>query len=569
MAKRSWRRFGAIALLAGALAGCAGIPTEGPVTEGREAARGIQPAPVRVLADPPRPRMTATELIRGFLTASDAYFYDDATARSFLTPEAAASWRPERRVVIDDPGRPRVSWDRSARRVSVALVQRAMITEDGRYVRLEAARRITAEFGVRRVSGEWRIDELADRALLTSGGVARTFRAANLYFLSPDRRVVVPDQVLLPDGPGLATAAVDHLLRGPRAALRPAAVTAFPPGAARNLPVVVQDGIATVDLDESVLAASPESHRDMAAQLGWTLGQIEEVRAVRLTVGGDPLPEGAGQPRAVDSWEAYDPRGSGAAAYFVRSGRLGRVDGGRFAPVEGPLGDGSTSIANPAVSVDGSSAAGTSVDGDIVLTAGISPPGKVTHVLGQAGESPYAAPSWDRLGTLWVVQPATGRLFALRHGRSVAAVDVDGLRGRRLVALAVSPDGTRLAGIAAGERGREVVAGTIARSAGGANARVQEFRTVPTGLRNVQDVAWSELDRLLVLGGSGAVPPAAVEVDVDGYVPVPRLSLRGATSVAATPGLPPVLATSDGLIWVADGLRWRRLGEGGSPVYPG
>ena len=96
-------RATAVAVLAGAvLAGCASIPTSGPIQQGVEVGIEGNDQVIRVIARPPQPDMTPTQIVSGFLQASASFEGDHAVARQYLTREAAASWNPSSRVDVYD-----------------------------------------------------------------------------------------------------------------------------------------------------------------------------------------------------------------------------------------------------------------------------------------------------------------------------------------------------------------------------------------------------------------------------------------------------------------------------------
>ena len=68
---------GAVALLVvPLLAACVSIPTSGPIQQGVEVGVENTDQVIRVIARPPQPDMTPTEIVSGFLQAS-ASFEDD------------------------------------------------------------------------------------------------------------------------------------------------------------------------------------------------------------------------------------------------------------------------------------------------------------------------------------------------------------------------------------------------------------------------------------------------------------------------------------------------------------
>ena len=116
------------------------------------------------------------------------------------------------------------------------------------------------------------------------------------------------------------------------------------------MPVV--NGVAEVDLTEAALSASPKNREALSAQLVWTLSQLGDVQAVRITVGGAPFSvSGAPAVQPIDSWRGFDPSAlpSDAVGYAVRGGRLGSLSNGQFTPLKGPVGTGRLPLVDPAI----------------------------------------------------------------------------------------------------------------------------------------------------------------------------------------------------------------------------
>ena len=86
--------------VAAVVAGCAGIPTSGPVHEAGQL-NGVGDEPFsRIVAQGPAEGATPNAILTGFLAASASFDDDHLVARSFLTPDAARSWRPGSRVQV-------------------------------------------------------------------------------------------------------------------------------------------------------------------------------------------------------------------------------------------------------------------------------------------------------------------------------------------------------------------------------------------------------------------------------------------------------------------------------------
>jgi hypothetical protein len=88
------------ALVAPLLAGCAVIPTSGPIQQGAEVGVETTDQVIRVIARPPQSDMTPTQIVSGFLQASASFEDDHAVARWILdTVDAGEDCRAKLRLV--------------------------------------------------------------------------------------------------------------------------------------------------------------------------------------------------------------------------------------------------------------------------------------------------------------------------------------------------------------------------------------------------------------------------------------------------------------------------------------
>lgn len=327
--------------LALALAACGQLPTSGPVREGSTALPDA--GTVQVDAARPVPGDSPLEIVQGFLAAGAAGSSTDVdfeVARSFLTPEAAATWSPLTEVVVtanDEPqtyalalaqdggaggdadggdgaaggsgggeaaeggsdGGPEVgegvpeltSADlRDAERVlvSVRLVAVGDVSGDGVFTSALSRTRSERTYELVREGSEWRIEVVPAGLVLTEVTFGLVFRAVPLQFVTPDGSTLVPDIRYVPVR-NAASHAVDLLLGGPAGWLAPAVVTRVAPGLAvePGRGVAVDDaGVAQVRL---VGQDVPESQREeLYAQVRGTLLGVGGVRDVSLWLGGAP-----------------------------------------------------------------------------------------------------------------------------------------------------------------------------------------------------------------------------------------------------------------------------------------
>ncbi|HEY7859191.1 MAG TPA: LpqB family beta-propeller domain-containing protein [Candidatus Nanopelagicales bacterium] len=570
---RWWRTGGLLAVAAAVLAGCASIPTSGPIHEGPAVAIDNQELIYRAIPQPPQPGMSPEELVLGFLAASSSAGDGYSVAREFLTPAAASSWNPLSQVrVYDNSGiQTRLT---APGAVSVTGTEDGVIGSDGGFVVAEAGKKFQAGYRLVRVGKDWRIAALPKGLVLGSGDIEREFRTYDLYFFDPTFSVVTPDAVTVPvTGAGAATVLVSSLLSGPTSWLAPAVRTAFPEGTTLTLDSVpVVSGVAQVDLSPQVLEANDQARQALSAQLVWTLHQLPNVTGVAITVGGQPLPiPGVGPVQSVDSWQRYDPdeAGSTGDAYAGASTGLVRLGAdGRFQRAAGAVGHGRPLLIAPSVSLDEKTVAGITPDRRQLwtqLAAGETPP----VLVGRGTDLSRA--SFDRTGALWWVDRGSG-VFILQNGRPTARVPIVGLpagmTSSAIEGVSIARDGTRAALLV--RRGGAVEPWVARIERDGTNVRLAAPRRLEMSVTDALDLAWEAQDQLAVLGTSTRNGLGLqVFVISDGFSQTQsQPAVPGATSLAAAPGAATLLGVG-GKVYVQNPDGWTALGAGNDPAYPG
>lgn len=562
--------IGAVLLALAGLSGCAHIPTAGPVHQGDPVAATVDDPIIRVLPHPPVPGLHPAQVVSGFLAATAGFEDDHAVARMFLTPDAARGWDPSSKVTVypDDPG---LDLEAMGRQVQVSAVEEATIDADG-LLTPGPGRTVHRDFGLVRVDGEWRIDSLPDGLLLSRSDVDRSFRAFDLYFLSPEGDRLVPDPVFIPiDRPGAATSLVRALIDGPTPWLAPAVRSAFPEGTQLLVDAVpVENGVARVDLSSDALAASDADRERMAAQLVWTLTQLTEVTAVTVTVEGSPLELPVGATRQTTStWAAFDPNKPPVlpSGYLIVRGVMAEYSEGVPQRVPGVLGSGERTVADPTATSTGNEFAAVTADRRTLLLQGRYTPEAVTTVTTGLD---LAAPSFDGYDRLWSVdRTGTGSIIRVRlpEGRQ-HRVTAPALDDARVLVLRLAADGTRAAVVVERRGGTGQL--YLARVVTGEGGYVLNgLRPVERQLVDVRDVAWSASDALVVLGRRAGAVMQPFAVTIDGTLTQAGGSLSGIVTVAAAPGRPLLAGTADGRVWQDSGLGWRTLSRGSDPSYSG
>ncbi len=564
-------------LVALLLAGCGGLSHGGPVEPGLDLGSG-NPPNLGVSPPGPIPGAGQESIVRGFVkagTASDAA-YDNA--RAFLTAKTSETWDPDRNLVLlsGDAAPAATLLDPATVRISARAA--GTVDADGRYTAARPGSRVTADFGMTTVGGEWRISELPEGfgRWITSSEVSRLVQPYDVHYVSTSRRDLVPDTRWFPVDK-LATRLARAQIEPVPAHLEGAAVSAVPAGA-RVLgdAVSIESGVATVNLISGKLAPGEVTRQNLWAQFVSTLTQDSAVNRVELSVGGVPVnlvgldgPAGTlaelgfstptaptlARPvvRRGDEVTVFDPSTLGDA-----EPRQPAVSSGTYPPVL-------RTFHRLALSADGAELAGVDPGGD-----GISRWRGINRYEVPLDADDVGNPSYDQRGFLWMggigTKGATApRLWVVDLTASPAepraaatAVEAPWLDGRRVLESRVAPDGDRVAVLSTALDGSDTrldLAGVV-RTGGGLPQRLADPLRIGASLTRATSIAWLDDRTLAVVGAleGRTVQPIIVSTggDVRGLTAVP-----GAVSIASTGGERDLwVVTSTGRLLSRAGSQW-------------
>lgn len=543
------------------LAGCVALPRSGPVT----ASDPQLPVPeLGFAASGPRAGASPLDIVQGFVQASAAGLSDDfAVARQYLAGQAQRAWDPtaQVRVFASDEAIEYTRTETGA--VEVRAPAQASVDDDGRYTEAAPDSTIESEFTLARDGqGEWRIIALEDGLLLSPAVFDALFEGIRLYFLSQDRQALVPDLRYVPQR-NVVTSAVLGLLAGPSPWLAGGVVTALPSGTALTVgSVVVEEGVAQVDLTDELYTASAADQALATAQIEATLANVASVRSTEITVAGAELDLPAPDPTLLrDSF--VQP-----TVVLLADGGLAQYSGGdelrELVPPEQLEGREPTEPAmgygdDPLVVVRGGTSEILAVDGGELRTL-------------TRGES-LLPPSVDRHGWVWTGEGTNGgELRAVAADGAAVRVAAPWLAGTQVRSVKVSRDGARAVVVSAAGGVVQVAVTAVARETDGQPAALGEPVRLAERLDDATDVTWVDEVTLAILGTArGASGPAVHLVPVGGpSAPLPAVS--GATSVTAARGdRTLVVGTGEGELYVRSGATWRLAVESGvrDPAYPG
>ncbi|MDR0960832.1 MAG: LpqB family beta-propeller domain-containing protein [Propionibacteriaceae bacterium] len=565
-------------------AGCATLPTTGSVeTYPREPVIwAAADDAIEIDADPPPQGAAPALIVQGFLLAMSSVQTGYATARQYLTEEAAATWDPRSHVLIyADGANPRVGDDGA---VTISATTVGQLGRDGAYSSA-AEPAWNHDFGlVRDASGEWRISHPPDGLALPHSLFMAAFTRIDAYFYDSLGEVLLPDSRYVSRGQGL-NAAVDATLTGPSSWLAPLAGERVGPFT-RTGEVTVSGAVATIPIDASATALSTAEITALAAECGATLRQTADVDRVRFIVDGEPIITGLVADGSLPVRDADAVNRDGHIAqdqlFILRSEVVARAraSGGEPSPVDGDLGQIPRPSSALAVSADALRAAVLTPAG---IETGLIESGPTALALAQEG---LTRPQFDLQGRIWTMANEEGGTSLIVIDESsgapfVTKAIVSGLPGT-VQDFRLAPDGRRIAVIATVDDRTELGLIQVQLSATGEIAAAGNWRGLRilwegSQLSRITDLAWTRANSLALLASAGATGTTEVfHSDIDGLGieewgrPDQNAVTRIAT-VSEPEGTHLAVLDEGGQVWsYQDIYQWSRLADGCAAIaYPG
>jgi Lipoprotein LpqB beta-propeller domain/Sporulation and spore germination len=567
-------------------AGCVSIPTSGPIDK----VEGQQPPCqncVNVEVAPPALGDKPLEIVKGYLLATSNYQPNYSTAKQFLTRTAAEKWSPAGEVLIYQ-GSP--------------VAQGDAVTFDGHLVGQLAADRTYAardtklqwNFDMRQENGEWRIGNPPPGLMVEEFFFNSFYQTYNLYFVG-NGRSLVPDPIYLPalsNPANVASALMNMLLKGPSKWLKPAVSSAIPPNTSLSVDsVTITDGIAEVQLSDSVLALPDPQRSLLAAQVVYTLRQIGGVKGVLIKVNQQPFRvPGSDQKSLVISVDAIPrdmdpiPLVASEQPYALRKGTVMQVATTTPPTVKElttPVGSVTSPVNALAVSVANTDLAVTTNDKTMLRRAPTTT-GESSTLLRDATD--LLRPQFTRYGEIWDIGRQGGRqwIWMFTADKGVPDRIASEVLDVNVIAFKISPDGTRMAVVRRTETDKyELGLARIIRS--DKKVMVNGWRVLHTTQSNMPqisrmtDVAWLDATELLVLGAADpntALAPFRVVEDASRIAPEGESEDWNAVELAVLPRSQTaiIVGSADGVgkTWKDNGNRWVPFVDDVSTIaYPG
>ncbi|WP_158607541.1 LpqB family beta-propeller domain-containing protein [Flexivirga caeni] len=592
MALRALIRAGAISLAVLAAAGCSGLPTSSRVQAG-QAIDNHPPAVGNIEYPPPAPGASQGEIVEGFLDATGGANPNYDRAREYLTRAASADWQPHSAVVtLGTPDTLSTGPDT----ITATQTVTGLLDSSGHLTEQPAGTVKQAGFQLAKVNGQWRISSVPKGFGLWMNVVQfkRVYQPEEIYYPAANASTLVPDTRWYPQV-GLVSSLAAAVLEGAPPWLRGMTLEPLPAGSRLTGSSVSIDnnGVATVNVSDKVLAATPEQRTGLWASMLATLTQVSDVRRVVVVVDGARL-------QSTDLPDA--PSVPTDVGYTVVSGNPAQLIA-RTSPTTLQWTDPDESIGTDvrehnqfktqptlptisrnwyriAASADGSQLA--AIDG-ANATLGRWVNGRQTQISGFG--TGLVTPSFSSaksltgstVNELWV---AGESVPANRSGKADDAtiwaldeslplddaqpqpVSAPWLRGMTIRAIRVSPDGERIAVVAQPPKGpTQVLVAAIVRDKKGHAQSLTTPLRVAASLTNVLDVGWVDYVTLAVLDSDYQNTVQVTNVPIGGLSSSLGDAPGGQYLVASGGGASSIyVETVRGTVVTKVGATWQRVG---------
>jgi hypothetical protein len=550
-----------IVLMSLALVACGNIPKNSSIQEGSILGSVPEGSIVRVIASLPQEGMTPEEIVSGFLNASASSENDFKIAREYLIPELQDTWQPTQQIQVYE-GQGRLNLTQSNSVVFTAPLN-SVIDDRSRITLSEPDSQLVQEFKLKKVDNEWRINLDIRGLLISRADLNRSFTTFPLWFPDSSLKTLTPDIVVLPRSTtGNATRLMQLLLAGPGENLTGAVRSAFPVGTTLAInSVPINNGLATVSLNESVLNAEPFLREVLSAQIVKTLSRIPEIRTVRINVGSQSLiVPNTPIRQSTTLWEKFSPDSNREAdALAIQDGKIFRISTELVSAISDDYFNSGIWFAATANRDENILAAVTEDRTKLVVQNSSAETPRRVIVEGQGFRIPHS----DIFDAIWIT--GVNQISVIQKNR-VINVSIDGIDKQNVIDVIPSPDGVRALLITNTVYGTELRIGTIVRD--DQNIKIINVRKLIRDGFSVTQATWQDSEYVLYLDNFSE--PANI-YSIDSFTGVSKslYSQIGSRNLASVIKKPTYLTLEDGSILERISGEWISRGNFVNATYPG
>ncbi len=550
-----------IVLMSLALVACGNIPKNSSIQEGSILGSVPEGSIVRVIASLPQEGMTPEEIVSGFLNASASSENDFKIAREYLIPELRDIWQPTQQIQVYE-GQGRLNLTQSNSVVFTAPLN-SVIDDRSRITLSEPDSQLVQEFKLKKVDDEWRINLDIRGLLISRADLNRSFTTFPLWFPDSTLKTLTPDIVVLPRSTtGNATRLMQLLLAGPGENLTGAVRSAFPVGTTLAInSVPINNGLATVSLNESVLNAEPFLREVLSAQIVKTLSRIPEIRTVRINVGSQSLiVPNTPIRQSTTLWEKFSPDSNREAdALAIQDGKIFRISTELVSPISDDYFNSGRWFAATANRDENILAAVTEDRTKLVVQNSSAETPRRVIVEGQGFRIPHS----DIFDAIWIT--GVNQISVIQKNRLIN-VSIDGIDRQNVIDVIPSTDGVRALLITNTVYGTELRIGTIVRD--DQNIKIINVRKLIRDGFSVTQATWQDSEYVLYLDNFSE--PANI-YSIDSFTGVSKslYSQIGSRNLASVIKKPTYLTLEDGSILERISGEWISRGNFVNATYPG
>jgi hypothetical protein len=533
---------GALILLS--LTGCAALPVSGPVRIGPDLTPNVDVESFYYSPSGPTEGASQAEILNGFLAAGTGPQNDYAVAREFLSESIRASWNPNLEVLVQRQSPQVVIGDDDRAQLTVDVS--ATIDADGKYETTPAGTTRVLEYEFIQEGDQWRLSVAPDATVLIRPVFEVVFRDYAIYFVDRQKRFLVPEVRWFPATAATGTKLANALLRGPSSWLRPAVISAIPGGTRLSIDAVtVEDGVALVDLTARALVASRADRSLIKAQLEATLSQLPNVQNVAISIerSSQEITEPVGQLRLA---------GSRSLVVLGESG-LEVVGGGEV----DPLASGASFFElNPsseiAISRQSSWLAALTPAG-VIRTSSIDPGVAAELVDSRTG---IVGIEFDPQEYLWSIGRGRGsEILVTDSSGNRYQVVAPGLAGEIVRSFSISPEGSRIVVVVAGQERNRVLVSGIVRDISGTPIELTTPIEIGSDVSAPSNANWVDMTSVAVINSSPDFTNAVL-VSVGGTSRIISAQPDARFIVAAGPASQLYLLGTSGELYRFTGSSW-------------